>query len=1592
MKKILSILFFILIGLSVFSQTKYFTDSLYLKQMYTLLSPVFKTHLKVETEYNELKKNWEKGFINDMKLGIVDVSNSMKEENISAYPYFYYYLATLNTLIEKQDLDFYRQWEVEFAKLLLTKKKKSIYVFLRSSKLLINDSIIAQNNIFTWKIKAANFVIGNKPKTQTLYVDFNSDFDLFCFNTNGKIKDTIEIKKTSGTFYPVKNFFRGNYGRIVWNFKDISYGKIFAEFSKYQLDLSKGKFEIDSVFFTDKYLDLHKVSGILRAKLAYNNSKKESPVFVSDSALLIKNIFPEVDFFGKIKMRGEKLFGIGKNKKALLFIRNKGKNIATIKSNSFDLNKNKRIYSGSAAIAFYLNNNLDSIYHDNVEIRYLSKLNKNLFKAGWIHYDSSAHDFLVVTRENKTDWPSPMTDSYHKFDIYSDKLVWVKGDSLLYFITSYGSDNDFLALQSVNFFDKNVYDYFAGVKTDKVNHLAEIKSLYNSLSKNNEPLTVRLYQEQLKKSRNQQLPANTVQQLFQKLSYSNFVIYNRDDNTIKPTKKLYTYLSNFARLRLHKKKFADFDRLMIVSMRGKPGLRGSNVGVNAILNLRNDDLVVNNVKNFWLSSNVKVMAKNITIKKDRQITFAGEVGAGLIDFRDSKFLYDYEKNTIKTDTGAQVNFGYIDTLSNGKLAYFPISTQMTDISGTLFINPVNDKSNTLGIIEYPKFVCNRNPKIYYSNFEKKYSLGKTESKHKKFYFDAKKFTLDSLRYLTKDDLEFKGIIHTNLFRPLPVTYTVKQGIKKNYLGFEECTKSNKDLKNGLKFKGGKFYGCFLLSDDGLFGKGYISYFSANIYSQKFVFLPNRVYAQIDSIFINKNKSINPSVKEDIPLVVGKNLEFNWTDKMRLFSNPKSDDDSISIYSDKLDRKAVLNGSIVYEPNKMKGKGRFIFEDAELVDTNFDFKENSFDAHHCDFNLKLQKSSVFVTKNLNGHVDIIKQMGTFYSNDDTTRILFKDNDYVCIMDHFLWKIGKGIVNIGGVMPGKDSSDYVNSVEEKIKRKKDNKQIKLFGTVLVNTDDTLRFNAAATTYDINNKTLIAHNVQQLKISDALIFPQGNVKILKKGVIDTLKNVSFSFPYKIFSNDKRNNFLYSFHNARVVIKNRFNYYAVLPKYLYPFGQQEISFDKVYSINAPKTISELKNMRTSDFDSIYSYADKITGAGYSLKLNRDFVYAGNGYIHLFANKKYPQFKGYVRIDTTCNPKKVPVNFFKLSVNYINPDTVEMPISFDYPSQHGNVETGLYWAVVRHGRKKIYTIRDPFIGRLKDAQTWSIFKPQGKIYYNQKAGEYRIADNREMLFSLRPDTISGNLMTYNKNLCLIRAQGDFNIFLNWDIAGNQKISNVKTYVRGYYRDNLFDNKESFQVAMGIDFIAPEQIMKSLADNILANPDNESIFEKKKERTIRNYNIYLGKNTTDKILNQIVNYFDYDLPPALKHTIMFSDVNLRYNADSSFLASKGKIGISNINGIKVDRYVKGYIKYRLHPKSRMLIIIIEPAPGIIYGFKYRFTDRGVMKFYTKTGDSDIDEYIANLKPRDKKFKNKYEISVSDENEFKSFAKEYFKKK
>ncbi len=1634
MKKIFFILIFVtgLISLKKsFSQNvDYFDTTNYTVKLNKYLSPTYNKHPEVKEEVEKLTASWDS--IGDLHFGITYVSNSMFYKRVKPYPDFYNYISTLNTLLEKNNMDYYREWEVGLLALLETDPKdfrlKTVQNFLSFSHQLIRDSVLYKNSTVTWKIKTTNYEIGNDIDSG-IYVFFAKPINLYCYSTSNV--DSFVIKNVRGTCYPVNHKFHGEEGRITWERYGFPEDKVFAKFNEFHVEMAKGEIEFPEAVYTNEYYKLTQIPGKLKVKIVMGKSQNVSPQFYSKDIVTIKNPVPGTTISGKVLVKGKSFAVTGGNKQlATLFITYKDqmyytRTRAKILASNIKIIKDSVLSSNSAKFTFYINGNQDSLYHPNSAFTYQKGLThrkkikiqdkktkqwkekwtkESIFKKQW--FDSTKIDVLndtsfFLTISSKPKNTLGVYDSYHKMEIFIDKMLWKKADTLVYFLITQSGSYDYLKINSDYYFDEKLFQKYTEPGLVYLNHLQEIASFYDDLEKDNTPLTTDLYSQHLATVYNRKYTNTQVTSIFEKLYNDGFLEFNIKTGIAKPTPKLYRYVDNEKRLtyeenarnkKLHpelkKTSFTDFDRLSIISQKGRSTIRPENVGINAILNLNTNILDVKYVKPIKLAPTVIIKTPEIKIIADRNFEFNGVVRAGGLVFYDHEsannndttatnsknktntkphFKYNYAQNKIEITQPAFMRMQYLETDSaTGKITGIKtLTTEVKDIKGDIVIDKPDNKSLVDREEKYPLFVSKQKAQINFSLPEEYKS---------DFSFSFDNFNKENLDFLTEDSLKFGGILTTNLLDPMHITVSVRQGRKGYFLGFNECFGEDHDKKSlYLREKDATLIGCIELNDDGLYANGTIYYKAATIYGHSMQLLPNNITGTIDSITIDDKTG-----KENIPYIAAKSLEMEWPKDIHLTLPTTS---KVQIYNFGKDYIGLLHvsskdtsGFINYTEGKCYAHGDFEFKDATIIADTINLFSKKFDTKKCDFTLKNKGTTAFNTKNLNGVVDMTDKQGFFRSNDDTSSIYFEKIQYVCIMDHFLWKIGEGIVDIGGTMNGEDTTHYAQSIEEKKHLKEKGKNLLLYGTILESMEDGLSFNAKATQYTYGDaQFLTAKQVHEIYVSDAKIEPSTDVKITVGGKILPLKNATVGFPYPIDNDTITYNYKHIFNHANVKIEGKYSYTADSAIYTYPYNNQLILF----KIKSEETGEKVKYKKKS-FDKCKSIANCNYHFSDHYYLNKYFITSGKGQITLQADKRNPIFSGYAKIDTLsqlCN-NSFKVIDFKYNSTSIDPNKVLLPINMINESRHGEIFNGIVWEQhLKRGRgvaKHKYFIKDYFIQPSPTDSTKRIFSGGGEIYYNEISSSYRISTDTNFLFNDILD--QGQYFAFDKDNCQVFAQGDFDLFNHFDI----KKPEFNAYISGTYTHRL-DTTPVFEGLLTINMTIPDEIIKDLAYNCIRVYDSLPVNSLDKKWTSKYMNIAIGKEETDLYREA------QELPERFKNaTFVFNDVRLRPSPNGDTIKSvnkNDKIELVAINGRYIDTKIKTKIVYVMSDRSPYFILIMQPFPDYTMAFRY-VTDKNdqYLNTYINTPNTKLNNYLTDNPKKGKMGKN-YTVIDKDKNKF-----------
>jgi hypothetical protein len=105
------------------------------------------------------------------------------------------------------------------------------------------------------------------------------------------------------------------------------------------------------------------------------------------------------------------------------------------------------------------------------------------------------------------------------------------------------------------------------------------------------------------------------------------------------------------------------------------------------------------------------------------------------------------------------------------------------------------------------------------------------------------------------------------------------------------------------------------------------------------------------------------------------------------------------------------------------------------------------------------------------------------------------------------------------------------------------------------------------------------------------------------------------------------------------------------------------------------------------------------------------------------------------------------------------------------------------------------------------------------------------------------------------------------------------------------------------------------------------------------------------------------LPPELKHTIVFNELELKWNDETNSYRSYGKIGIGSINGVQINKQVNGFFELQMKRSGDIMDFYLDIDNRTYYYFGYT---RGVMQ--TLSSNRKYNETIMNMKVRDRKQK------------------------
>lgn len=777
-----------------------------------------------------------------------------------------------------------------------------------------------------------------------------------------RLKDSIRISETQGTYYPLEYLWKGKGGKVSWERIGLP-AEVNVQLDTYALDARKGIYSADQALLSyPLFLGQKKIKGVFSDKVTLDNAGNEGfyPRFESlTERVEIKEFGEGIRYSGGFRLEGKTVYGVGAlgNKPQLEIYNRSGAKVFKGVSNRFTIKQGEQLSGEQVEAVFYSQG--DSIYHPSVNIRF-----------------SVSTKELRLYRGELGSGRIPFVSSVHQVNIEAEEIIaYLNADSVLIGKPTVSiAQKSPVLFESLNFFQQKEFEAFQGISS--VNPLALIKVTAEKTG------TRIIEAEVIAKNLNSKYTAQSITKLLYDLAAQGFINYDSDKQLVEVKDKVFNYV-DASRNRI------DYDALRLVSATDQ---------TNAIFNLKNKTITIKGVKWIPFSTRQKVAmipdSNEVILREHRNLDFAGILQAGFSEIKGKNFHFQYQGFQIQADSIDRFRLFAPDKRPSETpgIQPFALGSDIERFSGTLLIDAENNKSGKEDIPIFPSMNSKGKSYVFYDGeFAKD-----TVYRRADFYFELEPFHLNQLDNYVKEELAFPGkLVSARIFPDIKETLKVRDD---RSLGFLHTTP---EAGYPVYQKKGVFSGTIDLANRGLWGKGALQFLGARIESEDFIFRPLAATGSAREFALKEVRD-----KQPVPQVNGSDVQINW--------RPYADSMYVSTASKAFDLfqqgEHYLTGRLILTPGGLKGEGTLDWPQAAISSPQFSFGAFSVQADTMSLQIKaLDKGAIAIkTDSIRGNIDFDKKKATFRTNQEFLKTGLPFNQYETSMNEFDWDMSKETV--------------------------------------------------------------------------------------------------------------------------------------------------------------------------------------------------------------------------------------------------------------------------------------------------------------------------------------------------------------------------------------------------------------------------------------------------------------------------------------------------------------------------------------------------------------------------------------------------------
>ncbi|MDI9866187.1 hypothetical protein QM480_17725 [Flectobacillus sp. DC10W] len=1253
--------------------------------------------------------------------------------------------------------------------------------------------------------------------------------------------DSATLIGTNATLGIKDGVLLGTGGKFTW--ETVGLPQAFAVLDNFSMDIRNPRLKAESstLTYADKLINPIKGVFEFQSKKRPKNVVSTFPRFMSfkNEATLKKSA--DFEYKGGFALSGSTILSSSlQDKYTTIVVKKDGKIAFKISGRRFVVG-DSLITSPAATFTGYFAEN-DSIYHP----------------LGKLVYDRLQQNLRLSKVDEGGFKEASYVDSYHKLEITADAMRWSLRDHKV----------DFYILVAKNVVPAlfESFDYFNPERFNKISETFSFNPLVvvNNYAKKSNLTTVKL--SELAKAYNKDLV--TLKPVFLAMMQKGYFEYDPEVETIKLSRKGSHYLSVQTTKR-------DYDNLLIPSLYATSS---KDTTANATLSLKDNQLIIRGVKQFYLSDSLNVFMAPydnlIKVNKDRNFGISGELKTGNFRFRGKDLSFNYGEFSVKLNKIDSITF--IPQKELAKRGRTEIGGDLKYESGTIYINKPDNKSGRQRLVEYPRLVVPTGVTAYFDHVYR----GQM-AYNKKVYFKVPSIDFDSLNI---KDIDFVGTFYSDgIFPPFKETLI---SMPDNTLGFSHKVAEGKYvLYNSKSFI--KFEEPLIMDKRGLHTAGEINHLTAQIQAKEAVFTQDSVNATGTIGKINEG-AVGQAYFTKVDI---KNYSLKWQPKVdSMLIETKGN--SFEFYA----ASSKLEGKLLVRQSGMFGFGKVHRQDSETESDNFKFGKDGFSAEPANLmvgsNLKAAKPALF-----GKHMNVYFNLTTGKVNiktpavlklEDSTSMYFPYTAYRTSINSAEWDINKKNIT----MKGDIKTSTFTSIEP--------------------SQEGLTFNASGALYEIEKQSLNISGVPFIKSADAKIIPdQGQVSIRRDAEMKT------------------------FYNAKLEIDTLTSYHKLVGGSIRILSRNAFEGDAIYRF--PNLVGDTLNLKIGNFTfkeigaddrknkkvkAITTTAKATVDEKDKFHLSSKILYKGD--VILTASEKNLKMEGFIKPETKGRSDVISwIPYKGNSTNNLTLD-VQPELKSDINTQ---LLAGLHFRTASTG---LYTT---FLSEKTDAKDDNIFVVNGKFRDIPKSSKFEIGSEET------EKSYEASRYIYDDAKKTLALEGTFNFFTPNNYIQGAGFADIRIDSSKYKFDQMllvnFPMPSEVLKALSDKIVKinldsrdngsadepedKERLMSKLA-NLVGNKAVESI-----ERRLKNEHVPV-----------------HTINSKLNTSLVFSKVNLRYSDQQSAFYSIGKLGLASIGGTDINSEVDGYLEIRKTNEGDEFYLYLAPNEDTWYFMGYIKGEMGVI--------------------------------------------------